>query len=586
VTANYRFGRFELNPATRQVLVDNEPAPLGARAFDVLQALIERRDRLVTKSELLDLVWPGVVVEENNLMVQVSALRKLLGGEAIATIAGRGYRFTLTLDPEGLSGAPYPHEKPPVPFDEQTPSIAVLPFVNVSNDEENEYFADGVAEELLNVLSKIKGLRVASRTSAFSFKGMQVDIPTVAKKLNVGAVLEGSVRKAGDRVRITAQLVHVATDSHLWSETYDRTLEDIFAIQDDIAQSVVKELRTTLLGEMADAKVGKEVIEAVAAAVKGRSTDPEAHRLFLQARHFIDRLTREDITRGIGYLKEALALEPGFALAWAELGRAYATEADWGMASPAEGFGRAREPVARALALEPDLAEGHAGMGYLQMQYDWDWRGAEASYRRALELAPGNTLVLHHAGMLAECMGHLEEAITLHRRAVGQNPLSAQAYFRLGATFFAADRLADAVAALRMAVELAPARGITGRGWLSIVLLHQGCSEEALTEALRAPDEAFRLLALAIIHHAAGRRAEADAALQELTEKYADVAAYQVAQAHAAQGQADLAFEWLERAYAQRDSGTVWAMIDPLFRSLHPDSRWAPFLRKMRLTEN
>ena len=561
-------------------MVDNQPAPLGARAFDVLLALIERRDRLVTKNELLDLVWPGVVIEENNLMVQVSALRKLLGGDAIATIAGRGYRFSLALDEEGLSGPPHPHEKLRVPLNEETPSIAVLPFVNVSNDEENEYFADGVAEELLNVLSKIKGLRVASRTSAFSFKGMQVDIPTVAKKLNVGAILEGSVRKAGDRVRITAQLVNVATDSHLWSQTYDRTLEDIFAIQDDIAQSVVKELRTTLLGETAD----KEVIAAVAAAVKGRSTNPEAHRLFLQARHLIDRLTPEDTTKGIGYLKEALALEPEFALAWAELGRAYRAAAEWGWASPAEGFGRARKPVERALALEPELAEGHAGMGYLQMNYDWDWRGAEASFRRALELAPANALVLHHAGMLAECMGRFEEAIRLQRRAVEQNPLSEEAYFRLGCAFLVADRLAEAVAAMKMAVELAPHRSQT-RGWLSIVLLLQGCSEEALAEALRESNPGFRLLALASIHHAAGRRAEADAALQELTEKYADTGAYQIAEAHGALGARDLAFEWLERSYAQRDPGTGWSMVDPLFRSLHADSRWDPFLRKMGLAE-
>ena len=248
MTAIYRFGRFALNPATRQLLVDDRPVLLGARAFDVLLALMERRDRLVTKNELLELVWPGVVVEENNLMVQVSALRKLLGADAIATIAGRGYRFSLMITQEDLPVAPDRHEKLRVPFDEATPSIAVLPFVNLSRDEENEYFADGLAQELLNVLSKINGLRVASRTSAFNFKGMPVDIPTVAERLNVGAILEGSVRKAGNRVRITAQLVHVATDSRLWSETYDRTLEDIFSIQDEIAQSVVKELRTTLLG--------------------------------------------------------------------------------------------------------------------------------------------------------------------------------------------------------------------------------------------------------------------------------------------------------------------------------------------------
>ncbi len=223
-------------------------------------------------------------------------------------------------------------------------------------------------------------------------------------------------------------------------------------------------------------------------------------------------------------------------------------------------------------------------MGYVQMFHDWDWHGAQASYRRALELAPGNALVLHHAGVLAECMGRFDEAITLHRCAVTQNPLSAEAYFRLGCAFLEADRLAEAVAAMRMAVELAPQRGFT-RAWLSIVLHFQGCAEEALAEALRESDPGIRLLALTIIHDAAGRRGEADAALQELTEKHADTGAYQIAEAHAARGATDLAFEWLERAYAQRDPGAGWTMVDTLFRSLHADSRWGPFLRKMGLAE-
>ena len=242
MTANYKFGRFELRPATRQLLVDDQPAPLGARAFDVLRALIERRERLVTKDELLELAWPGLVVEENNLQVQVSALRKILGNGAIATVAGRGYRFTPQV---GAGALPHPTQllERPVADVADKPSIAVLPIVNMSDDMANEYFADGLAEELLNVLSKIRGLRVASRTSAFSFKGAKVDIPTMAQKLNVATILEGSVRKAGNRVRISAQLIHVATDSYLWSATYDRELEDIFAVQDDIARSVVTELR-------------------------------------------------------------------------------------------------------------------------------------------------------------------------------------------------------------------------------------------------------------------------------------------------------------------------------------------------------
>ena len=277
---------------------------------------------------------------------------------------------------------------------QEPPSIAVLPFVNRSSSAEDEYFSDGLADELLNVLAKIRGLRVAARTSSFQFKGKNDDIAVIGRKLNVATVLEGSVRKAGSRMRISVQLVNVADGYHLWSETYDRTFDDIFAVQDDIAQSVVQELRTRLLGDAADAKASQEVTAQVAAAAKGRATDPEAHRLFLQARHLVDRINRDDTAKAIGYLKQALELDPAFALAWARAGRAYSTEAGHGWAPVAEGYARAREAVARALALEPDLAEAHAQMGWIQMTHDWDWRGAEASYRRALELAPGNAAVL------------------------------------------------------------------------------------------------------------------------------------------------------------------------------------------------
>ena len=316
MTANYKFGRFELSPATRQLLVDDQPAALGARAFDVLRALIERRERLVTKEELLDLAWPGLVVEENNLQVQVSALRKILGNDAIATVAGRGYRFALPIESTNLQQTSHPSDiVPPTPIT-AVPSIAVLPFVNTSDDVSNEYFADGLAEELLNVLSKIRGLRVASRTSAFSFKGAKVDIATLAQKLNVATILEGSVRKAGNRVRISAQLIHVATDSHLWSATYDRQLEDIFAVQDDIAQSVVKELRAALLGDKPDAAAGEAVKTEIAVAARGRGENAEAYRLYLQANFHHDRLTPEDFAIAIDAYRQALKLEPNYALAW------------------------------------------------------------------------------------------------------------------------------------------------------------------------------------------------------------------------------------------------------------------------------
>ena len=401
--SGYRFGIFELKMTERQLLAGGQPVVLGPRAFDVLVALVERAGGLVTKEELLASVWPTLVVEENNLQVQVSALRKILGQQAIATIPGRGYRFTAALAGANAAGA---DSTLSAPIDESVPSIAVLPFVNMSDDAANEYFADGIAEELLNVLSKIRGLRVASHTSAFSFKGGKVDIPTVAQKLNVATILEGSVRKVGKRVRITVQLVEAATDSHLWSDTYDRELEDIFAVQDDIAQSVVKELRSALLGEKQNSAASAAVKAEVRVAAKGRGENAEAYRLYLQGRALVARRTQQGVATGVEYLTQAVTLDPDHALAWAALAYARTIEAGMGGWIPyKEGYGRAREAAERALALEPDLAEGHMALALVRWGHDWDWSGADASSRRALQLAPGNAEVVLAAAHVAGGLG-------------------------------------------------------------------------------------------------------------------------------------------------------------------------------------
>jgi TolB-like protein/Tfp pilus assembly protein PilF len=466
----------------------------------------------------------------------------------------------------------------------ESPSIAVLPFVNRSQDEEDEYFADGLADELLNVLAKIRGLRVAARSSAFTFKGTKATVAEMGRALNVATVLEGSVRKSGNRLRISVQLVKVADGYHMWSERYDRTLEDIFAVQDDIAQSVVKELRATLLGEAVDAKAATEVTAQVAAATRGRTTDSEAHRLYLQARHFLDRFTPEETTKAVAYLKQALELDPAFALAWAELSHAYTTQADQCWAPVAEGYARAREAVMRALALEPNLAEGYTQLAWIQMVHDWDWRKAEASYGRALELAPGDARVLRRVGVWAANLGHLEQAVELYRRAIGQDPLSATAYQNLGLALDAAGRFVEAEAAYRKALELSPQRA-AAHALLAMNLLARRRSDEAFAEALQEPEEWVRLWALAILHHVAGRGAEADAALHELIAKYAAVSLYQVGMVYAVRGESELAFEWLERAYAKRDAGLSEMKCEALFRVLHDDPRWDAFLRKMGFAE-
>ena len=462
-------------------------------------------------------------------------------------------------------------------------SIAVLPFVNRSPSADDEYFSDGLTDELLNVLAKIQGLRVTARTSAFHFKGKDVTIPEVGKALNVATVLEGSVRKAGNRVRIAVELVKVSDGSHVWSETYDRTFDDIFAVQDDIAQAVVKELKTALLGGAPTGDATGQARAEVAKAAKGRGSDPEAHRLYLLGRHFLGRGSREGTAAAIRYLNEALSRDPRYALAWAELARAHFIEGGHSWASVEAGYGRAREAAERALELEPDLAEAHARMGWIRMYYARDFRGAEASFRRALELSPGNAEVLRGAGMLARILGHREEPVELLRRAVDQDPLSAVAYHTLGIALCDAGHFVEAEEAYRKALMLAPQR-IVARAGLSMALLAQRRGEDALVEALQEPHEPFRLWSLAIVHHGMGHSAESDAALRELTQKYSDDAACQIAEVHGARGDADRAFEWLNRAYIQEDAGIPDTIQSPCLRSLHADPRWAEFRRKIEST--
>jgi tetratricopeptide (TPR) repeat protein len=425
---------------------------------------------------------------------------------------------------------------------------------------------------------------VASRTSAFSFKGSKVDIPTVAQKLNVATILEGSVRKAGKRVRITAQLIQVATDSHLWSDTYDRELEDIFAVQDDIAQSVVKELRSALLGEKRDASASATVKAEVHAAAKGRGENVEAYRLYLQGRFFEDRSTREGAAKGIEYYRQALELDPQYALAWAGLSRSYASQAGSSWSPITEGFAKARAAAERALQFEPDRAESQLAMGWIRMYHDWDWKAADSFLRRAVELAPADAQALRDMGILAGFLGRLDEAVALLRRAAVLDPLSAQVHRSLGRWCYCAGLLEEADAALRKTLELNPL-GARTHHYLGAVRLTQGRLDEALDEFQREGHDTFRLLGLALVQHARGEPAQSDAALRELSEKDPEGSAYQIAQGHAYCGATDLAFEWLKRAQMQRDPGLGIMKHDPLLDNLHGDPRWQPFLEKMGLAD-
>jgi serine/threonine protein kinase/Tfp pilus assembly protein PilF len=473
---------------------------------------------------------------------------------------------------------------PPSPrAPEPIASIAVLPFVNRSASQDDEYFSDGLADELLGLLAKINGLRVSARASSFYFRGQNVPLSEVGRALNVATVVDGSVRRSGNRVRISVQLVKVGDGYHLWSETYDRTLDDIFAVQDDIARCVVKQLRVTLLGEAADSEASDRARAEVDRAARGRATDPEAHRLFLLARHFMDQLNRESTAKAIGYLEQAVQRDPGFALAWTELSVAYIRQMGWALVGAEEGYAMGRDAVDRALALEPSLADAHVQLAWIKIFRDWDWAGAGRALARARELAPGSASVIRLSGVLANVLGKPHDAIAMYRRALEQDPLSAAAYHSLGLALHTLDDFAGAAEAFRKALELAPNRTST-RAQLALIELAQGSLDDALAEAMREPEAGFALLAVAIIQRSRQHFTESDAALQRLIDHHALQCALQIAEVYATRGDLDNAFSWLDRAYDARDVGLAHVTSTPRLRALRGDPRWRTFLSRMGLS--
>ena len=468
-------------------------------------------------------------------------------------------------------------------------SVAVLPFVNLSDDKGSEYFSDGVSEELLTVLQKIPGLHVAARTSAFSFKGKNATAQEIGQKLGVAYLVDGSVRKSGEAVRIAARLARADTGEELWSENFTRNLKDVFAVQSELAETIVAQVRNRLTGGAA-APADKEKIQAeVQAAEKGGTKNVEAHQLYLQGRFYENRHSEKSAREALAAYQHATELDPGFALAWAGVAgtnvwlAAFATEG--GQKTFDAHLSSARDAVTRALSIEPNLPEAFLARGSIETNFDFNWNGAAQTLSKALALAPADPSIVIAAGNLEIARGNMDRAIELYRKAVDLDPVNPQARAFLAFNLAATKRFAEARAEFPRVVELNPAAPWAHAG-LGLSYLLENKFEEAATAAQADAGDWARLLIVACARWGQKKIPEADAALAQLTKDFAETAAYQIAEVHAYRGDKDKAFEWLERARRQRDPGLASLRKDPLLTNLHDDPRWNAFLHKMGLADD
>ena len=609
----YEFGDFDLD-ALRRVLVsraDGQQVDITGRVFEALVYLVERPGQLVDKKALIEALWPHVVVEEGNLTQTIHTLRRVLGekpGEHryIATVPGRGYRFVaevkvragqtkldvvpsrrhkIVLAGAALSivllvvvavlawrGRDQPVEEATIPAQ---PSIAVLAFVDMSVEQDQQYFAEGLSEEILNLLAQTDALRVIARTSSFSFKDQKVDIGTIAQRLAVTHVLEGSVRKSGERVRITAQLIDGSTSAHVWSDTFDRDVHDIFGVQREIASAVANALHVTL------SRVGPK---------RAETTSTQAYEHYLQGRHLFNRRSPGDLLQAKSHFEQAVQIDPSYGRAWTALAGVYSVARYSDVQLPDE-MQNWRVAAERALTFAPDLAEaqaraaqyyGHAG----------DLNAMRTHFARAEALDPGDPLMLGISVSGAVTEGRLEDAIELQKRAVSADPLSANQRGNLGSLLMMVGRLPEAEAELQRALELSPA-GISRIESVADVLFLQGRVDEALNVISRMPAGYRRDQRFALVHFARGEESQGNAMLSRLlalaqTPDSDPTVAVAIAEVYAARNDPDSAFKWLDTARRRSQSQPKsalppWAMHEdlqstPFLKSLYADPRWRELL--------
>jgi TolB-like protein/DNA-binding winged helix-turn-helix (wHTH) protein len=631
-----RFGTFELNVQTGELVSIGTAAVeagsakvlLREQPFQILRILVERQGNIVTRQEIREILWPDdtVVEFDRSINVAMAILRKALADDAdhpkyIETLTRRGYRLIAPVEwqqgstaaqdllesraetlpriegqiSEREPRAPKPWRKAAVMgacavilvvvgymswrrFRDATPPssqkirLAVLPFANLTGDPNKEYLADGLTEEMISQLGRLnpEQLGVIARTSVMGYKHKDVRLDQIGRDLSVQYVLENSLRESGDHLRLTAQLIQVKDQTHLWSQDYDYLAKDILNVQDDVAKAVAREIRTRLTSQKR------------AELAQSRPVNPEAFDAYLQGYYFFQGSTDKDADMAAKYFERATQLDPSYALAWAYLSRARNWQANEGLIPMEEGRRLAREAVERALSLNPNLAEAHAQMGRLKQQVDYDWAGANASFQRAVALGPGNPENVEFAAWSAAILGRFDEALQLARRAVDLDPLNAGSWEALAETELYMGQLDQSAADSKKALEVNPDHWSSPID-LSRIYLLQGRPQDALPEIEHVHYATYRAWLYALTYYALGRKKESDAALSELITKYHASNAFEIATTYAFRNQTDEAFEWLDRAYAQRDPGLMSTKGEPLLKNLHHDPRYAAFLKKLNL---
>jgi len=631
-----RFGTFELNVRTGE-LVSIGTAAVEARSAkvqlrqqpsQVLRILVERQGNIVTREEIRQILWPDdtVVEFDRSINVAMAILRKALADDAdhpkyIETLTGRGYRLIAPvewqpsqtaaqclLEPraetppriesqisEQEPRAAKPWRKAAVMggcavilvvvgymswrhFRDATPPsslkirLAVLPFQNLTGDPNKEYLADGLTEETISQLGRLnpEQLGVIARTSVMGYKHKDVRVDQIGRDLSVQYVLETSLRESGDHLRLTAQLIQVKDQTHLWSKDYDYAAKDTLNVEDEVAKAVAREIRVRLTSQQQGD------------LARSRPVNPEAFDAYLQGYYHWQLEADKDTDLAAKYFERATQIDPSYALAWVWLSRARNWQANEGLIPMEEGRRLSREAIERALALNPNLAAAHAQMGRIKQQVDYDWAGADASFQRAVALEPANAENMGFAAWSAAIFGRFDEALELNRRAANLDPQNADSWGRLASAEFFMGQLDQSAADGKKALELNPDAS-SDSYTLSLIDLLQGRPQDALRDIERVQYAPTRASLHALTYYALGRKKESDAALSELIAKYHASNAFEIAEIYAFRNQTDEAFEWLDRAYSQRDPSLMSTKMDPLLKSLHNDPRFAALLKKLNL---